>query len=82
MPYELEIKAEPMKFLRSLPKDERRQIGHRLHGLQRDFSGDVAKLRGSRNEYRLRVRGWRVLFELVGDRIVVYAIGDRNEIYR
>ena len=82
MPYEMEIKAEPMKFLRSLPTGERKQIGYRLHCLQRDFSGDVTKLRGSRNEYRLRVGEWRVLFELVGDRIVVYAIGDRKDIYK
>jgi len=82
MPYELEIKAEPMKFLRALPAQERRQIGYRLYCLQRDFSADVTKLRGSRNEYRLRVGERRVLFELVGDRIVVYAIGDRKDIYK
>jgi mRNA interferase RelE/StbE len=82
MPYELEIKIEPMKFLRSLPSDERKQIGYRLHCLQRDFSGDVAKLRGSRNEYRLRVGERRILFELAGDRIVVYSIGDRKDIYK
>ena len=82
MAYELEIKPEPMKFLRSLSAGERRQIGHRLHGLQQDFSGDVTKLRGSRNEYRLRVGDWRVLFELAGDRIIVYAIGDRKDIYK
>jgi len=82
MPYNLEIKSEPMKFLRALPADERRQIGYRLHCLQREFSGDVAKLRGSRNEYRLRVGERRALFELVGDRIVVYAVGDRKDIYK
>jgi mRNA interferase RelE/StbE len=82
MPYELEIKAEPMKFLLALRKDERKVIGYRLHCLQQDFSGDVSKLRGSRSEYRLRVGEWRVLFELVGDRIVVYAIGDRKDIYK
>lgn len=82
MPYELEIKAEPMKFLQSLPIVERRQIGYRLHCLQQDFSGDVTKLSGSRNEYRLRVGARRVLFELVGSRIVVYAIGDRKDIYK
>jgi mRNA interferase RelE/StbE len=82
MPYELEIKAEPMKFLRSLPVNERKQTGYRPNCLQRDFSGDVTKLRGSRNEYRLRVGDWRVLFELVGDQIVVYAIGDRKDIYK
>jgi len=32
----------------------------------------VKKLRGSPNEYRLRVGNYRVLFELVGRCIVVY----------
>ena len=82
MAYELEIKAEPMKFLRSLPAEERRQIGFRLHGLQHDFSGDVTKLRGSKNEYRLRVGEKRVLFELAGEKIIVYAVGDRKDIYK
>jgi mRNA interferase RelE/StbE len=82
MPYGLEIKTEPMKFLRSLPVVERKQIGYRLHCLQQNFAGDVTKLRGSRNEYRLRVGEWRVLFELVGEKIIVYAIGDRKDIYK
>lgn len=82
MPYELEIKIEPMKFLRALSAVERKQIGYRLHCLQQNFSGDVTKLRGSHHEYRLRVGEWRVLFELVGEKIIVYAIGDRKDIYK
>ena len=82
MPYELEIRAAPMKYLRSLPVEDRKQIGYRLHCLERDFTGDVTKLRGSKNEYRLRVGEQRVLFELVGEKISVYAIGDRKNIYK
>ena len=82
MPYELELKEEAMKALRALPPELRRQIGFRLHQLQRDFSGDVVKLRGSKNEYRLRVGGKRVLFLMAGDKIEVFAIGDRKDIYK
>jgi mRNA-degrading endonuclease RelE of RelBE toxin-antitoxin system len=71
MPCEPEIKAEPMKVLRTLPPQARREIGFRLHRLQQDFSGDVTKLRSSKGEYRLRVGNRRVLFELVGNRIIV-----------
>jgi mRNA-degrading endonuclease RelE of RelBE toxin-antitoxin system len=60
----------------------RREIGCRRHLLQQEFSGDVKKLKGSRNEYRLRVGNYRVLFELVGKRIVVYTLGQRKDIYR
>jgi mRNA interferase RelE/StbE len=82
MPYELEIKREAMKTLQAMAPEWRREIGYRLHRLQQDFSGDVKKLRGSTNEYRLRVGHKRVLFELVGSRIVVYSIGDRKDIYQ
>jgi mRNA interferase RelE/StbE len=82
MKYEIEIKEEAKAELRELPEDNRREIGYRLYLLQQEFSGDVKKLKGSRNEYRLRVGNYRVLFELVGKRIVVYTLGQRKDIYR
>jgi len=82
MKYEIEIKEEAKAELRELPEDVRREIGYRLHLLQQEFSGDVKKLKGSKNEYRLRVGNYRVLFELVGRRIVVYTLGQRKNIYR
>ncbi|HMC27442.1 MAG TPA: type II toxin-antitoxin system RelE/ParE family toxin [Verrucomicrobiae bacterium] len=78
----MEIMDEAKAALRALPNDLRRQIGFRLHQLQKDFSGNVKKLKGSKNEYRLRVGEHRVLFELVEKRIIVYAIGPRKDIYR
>jgi mRNA interferase RelE/StbE len=82
MEYEMEIKDEAMAALRALPEDVRKQIGYRLHQLQQDFSGDLKKLKGSKNEYRLRVGNYRVLFELSGKRIVVYTLGARKDIYK
>jgi mRNA interferase RelE/StbE len=82
MKCEIEIKDEAKIELRKLPDDVRREIGYQLHLLQQDFSGDVKKLKGSKNEYRLRVGNHRVLFELVGRRIVVYTLGQRKDIYR
>ena len=82
MAYEMEIKDEARAALRVFPDDIRRQIGFRLHLLQQDFSGDLKKLKGSKNEYRLRVGNYRVLFELEGKRIVVYTVGPRKDIYQ
>ncbi len=82
MAWEMEIQDEAKAKLRFLPEDIRREIRYRLHLLQRNFSGDVKKLKGSKNEYRLRVGDYRVLFELVGKRIVVYTLGLRKDIYR
>jgi mRNA interferase RelE/StbE len=82
MKYEMEIKDEARAALRELPEEIRREVGYRLHLLQQDFSGDVKKLKASKNEYRLRVGNHRVLFELAGKRIVVYTLGQRKDIYR
>jgi mRNA-degrading endonuclease RelE of RelBE toxin-antitoxin system len=52
--------------LRALPPALRREIGHKLFLLEEDLGGNVKKLKGSRNQYRPRVRHYRVLFELEG----------------
>jgi mRNA interferase RelE/StbE len=80
--YEVEISNEAKAKLRAMPKEIRRTIGYKIFLLQNDLSGDVQKLRGSTNEYRLRAGNYRVLFELEGKKIMIYAVGDRKEIYR
>ena len=50
--------------------------------LEGNLGGDVQKLKGSKNEYRLRIGNYRALFELEGRVATVYAVGDRKEIYR
>jgi mRNA interferase RelE/StbE len=73
-----EVKAN----LRRLPLSLRRELGHKLFLLEEDLSGSVKKLKGSRNEYRLRVGDYRALFELEGRTATVYAVGNRKDIYR
>ena len=73
-----EVKAK----LRAMPLTLRREIGHKLFLLEEDLGGNVKKLKGSSNGYRLRIGDYRVLFELEGRRVTVYAVGDRKDIYR
>jgi mRNA interferase RelE/StbE len=68
--------------LRALPLRLRREIGHKLFLLEEDLSGNVRKLKGSRNQYRLRSGDYRILFELEGRTVIVYAVGNRKDIYR
>jgi mRNA interferase RelE/StbE len=82
MRYTVMLTDEVKVKLRSLPLVLRREIGHKLFLLEDNLEGNVKKLRGSRNEYRLRVRNYRVLFELEGQIVIVYAVGDRKDIYR
>jgi mRNA interferase RelE/StbE len=44
----------------------------------------VVKLVGTGNGYRLRVGGYRIVYEVHDDRLVVMVIrvGDRREVYR
>jgi mRNA interferase RelE/StbE len=73
-----EVKAR----LRAMPLTLRREIGHRLFLLEEDLAGNVKKLKGSINEYRLRIGEYRVLFELDARKVTVYAVGNRKDIYR
>ena len=79
--YTLAIADEAIAQLRSLPKEQRRRIGERLTRLQRGLAGDVKKLSGKEDKYRLRVGDFRVLFTLRSRQISVYAVKDRKEAY-
>ena len=81
MRYRIEFGDDAIAELRDLPKELRRNIGFRLDQFQNDLAGDVKKLKGGDNEYRLRVGSHRVLFSLEKDLILVYAVRDRKEAY-
>ena len=44
--------------------------------------GDVKKLKGIKNGYRLRIGDVRVLFEKEGDKIHVIKIDNRGDVYK
>jgi mRNA interferase RelE/StbE len=79
--YILIIFDKAMKALNSFSRDDRRRIGHAMDLLQRDFSGDVKKLKGYDDRYRLRVGDFRVMFMLVKNDIGVYEIVNRKDAY-
>jgi mRNA interferase RelE/StbE len=47
-----------------------------------DRSGDVKRLTNFEPEYRMRSGNWRALFEVDGDRVIVYRILHRKDSYR
>jgi mRNA interferase RelE/StbE len=79
--FELFLSDEALEQLRAMPKELRQRIGDRLNTLEGSFQGDIKKLAGTENKYRLRVGNHRVLFRLVGRQIQVYAVKDRKEAY-
>jgi mRNA interferase RelE/StbE len=79
--YELLISDEAREQLRSLPRPMRRSIGHRLDLLQEGLTGNVKKLSAQEKKYRLRVGFYRILFQLEGSTIFVYAVKHRRDAY-
>jgi mRNA-degrading endonuclease RelE of RelBE toxin-antitoxin system len=75
------ISEEAREHLRSLPEELRKNIGYRIHPLQQEFTGDIKKLEGSRNHYRLRVAAHRILFRMDSNIIEVYAVKQRKDAY-
>jgi len=82
MRYQMSLSDGAKRALRLLPKEYRQEIGFKLFLMQENLTSDVKKLKGSQNEYRLRVGNYRVKFRLEGSMISVYTIGDRKDIYK
>ena len=69
--FKLFLSDEALAQLRALPKELRQRIGARLNNLETRFQGDLKKLAGAENKYRLRVGNHRVLCRLAGSQIKV-----------
>jgi mRNA interferase RelE/StbE len=82
MRYEIEIRKRAEKDLASLPKTDAQRIADALFLLEDGLTGDIKKLASALPEYRLRIGVWRVLFEIVERKIIIYRILHRKEAYR
>jgi len=82
MRYKIEVKPRAIKDLESISKDEARRIVARLNLLRNDLGGDVKRLTNYTPEYRMRAGSWRVLFEVEGEKVIIYRILHRKEAYR
>ena len=71
--WRLEVSSQAERQIGRLPPDAQRRVLDALAGLTtHPPTGDIMKLQGRRDEYRLRVGEWRVLFRRDrGERIVV-----------
>jgi len=82
MKFRTELKPRAEKDLKSIPKSDIAKIAERLQALENDLQGDVKKLSNHSPEYRMRSGNYRVLFEVVGDCIIVYRILHRKDAYK
>jgi mRNA interferase RelE/StbE len=81
MVYQIEFKPRAIRDLKAIDKTQARRITDKLRLLKDDLAGDVKRLIKSTPEFRLRVGDYRVLFEIEGDKVVVYRVRHRKDAY-
>lgn len=75
----IEYKKKAVKYINSSDKNTKQRLKKAIENIP---FGDIKKLSGFENEYRLRVGELRVLFTLENDTVIVNEIGSRGEIYK
>jgi mRNA interferase RelE/StbE len=85
VPWTVIVQPPARRSLNRLPAKLRERILRALIRLEADpFVGDVRKLSGQRDTWRLRIGDYRVIYEIEGDRLLVLVIriGHRRDVYR
>lgn len=77
---QIKYSKQAFKYLTKLHKPKRDQIRAAIEKIP-DGDGDIKKMRGADNIYRLRVSDYRVLFSPEYDILLIIKIGSRGDIY-
>jgi len=80
--YKIEFKPRAIKDLKTIPINESRRMIEKIETLQNGLTGDVKRLTNFTPEYRLRVGDYRALFEIEGEKVVIYRIKHRKDAYK
>lgn len=75
----IEYKKQAVKYINSADRPTKKRLKEAIEKIP---FGDIKKLSGFENEYRLRVGELRVLFTLEDDTITVNDIKPRGQIYK
>lgn len=79
--YHIKYAASALDDLRSLPKREADQILRKVQRLEHGLHGNIKRLQNSDVGFRLRMGDYRVLFDAIGDTILVQKVGNRKDVY-
>jgi mRNA interferase RelE/StbE len=79
--YKVEYAETALENLRSLPKREADQILRKVLRLEHGLHGNIKRLQNADAGFRLRMGDYRVLFDVIGDRIVIQKVGNRKDVY-
>jgi mRNA interferase RelE/StbE len=81
MVYQIEFKPRAIRDLKTIDQTQARRIAEKIPLMKNDLAGDVKRLTNSTPEFRLRVGDYRILFEIEGDKVVVYRVRHRKDAY-
>lgn len=76
---QIEYKKKAVKYINTYDKATKKRLKEAIEKIP---LGDIKKLKGLENDYRLRVGNLRVLFILENDIIIIDEIGPRGQIYK
>ena len=82
MKYQIEFKPRALKDCKNIEKKILNAVFSKIEMLSDDLQGNVKKLTDFTPEYRLRVGDYRVLFETERDKIIIYRVRHRKEVYK
>ncbi len=82
MKYGIEFKPRALKDCRKISKSQLTNIFEQIEMMSGGLKGDVIHLTNFTPEYRLRVGDYRILFEIVEDKLIVYRIRHRKDAYK
>lgn len=82
MKYNIGLKPKAIKSLKSINKKDQKIIIEKIEEMSNNLKGDIKKLTKFTPEYRLRVRNYRVLFEIEDRNIIIYLIKHRKDSYK
>lgn len=81
MKYQIVFKPRALKDCKNIEKKVLTTIFSKIKILSDDLKGDVKKLTNFTPEYRLKVGDYRILFETEKDRIIIYRVRHRKNVY-
>ena len=81
MIYEIKIRPKALKFIEKQDRFQRIRIYKAIYNLP---NGDVKKMAGCKNEYRLRVGNYRIIYEQNQNQftILITKAENRGQIYK
>lgn len=78
--YKIEYEKQALKFIKSQPQNQIKRIFKAVGALP---DGDIKKLKGATELYRLRVGDYRILYTIKYDVLIITVIdaGNRGQVY-